>query len=92
LSFGGPVVGHTKQTRLERVVVLEQWMHLMSMLFYDIVDEAAGRVDVGTYAEMFGHFVEEYVRLVEKSSAPSHYREVYRQLGDWMSRWARAFR
>lgn len=92
LSFGRPVVGHTKQSRLERVVVLEQWMHLMSMPFYDIVDEAASRVDVGTYAEMFAHFVEEYRPLVEKSPAPSHYAEVYRQLGDWMARWARAFR
>jgi len=92
LSFGGPVVGHTKQTRLERVVVLEQWMHLMSMPFYDLVDDAASRVDEGTYAQMFGHFVEEYLRLVEKSTAPSHYRDVYRQLGDWMARWARAFR
>ena len=40
-AFGHPVVEHTKQTRLERVVVLEQWMHLMSMGFYDLVD--AGR-------------------------------------------------
>jgi hypothetical protein len=91
LSFGGPVVGHTKQTRLERVVVLEQWMHLMSMPFYDIVDEAVSRVDAGSYVEMFGHFVEEYRLLIEKSPAPSHYKEVYRQLGDWMGRWARAF-
>lgn len=91
MSFGGPVVGHTKQTRLERVVVLEQWMHLMSMPFYDLVDEAASRVPTGTYVEMFGHFVEEYRSLVETSATPTHYREVYRQLGDWMSRWARAF-
>jgi Reversibly glycosylated polypeptide len=92
LAYGGPVVGHTKQTRLERVVVLEQWMHLMSMPFYDIVDEAASRVEVGDYADMFAHFVEEYARGVESSRAPSHYREVYRQLGDWMTRWAAAFR
>jgi len=92
LAYGGPVVGHTKQTRLERVVVLEQWMHLMSMPFYDIVDEAASRVVAGDYADMFAHFVEEYARGVESSSAPSHYREVYRQLGDWMGRWGAAFR
>ncbi len=44
LTFGGPVVEHTKQTRLERVVVLEQWMHLMSMPFYDLVDAAVAEV------------------------------------------------
>lgn len=92
LAFGGPVVGHTKQTRLERVTVLEQWMHLMSMPFYDIVDEAVDRIDTGTYPEMYGQFVEEFLQLVEKSPAPSHYCDVYRQLGDWMARWARAFR
>ena len=92
LSFGGPVVGHTKQTRLERVVVLEQWMHLMSMPFYDIVDEAVARVAPGSYADMFAHFVEEYLYLVDKSPAPVHYRDVYGRLGDWMARWSRAFR
>jgi hypothetical protein len=92
LSFGGPVVGHTKQTRLERVAVLEQWMHLMSMPFYDIVDEAADRVDDGPYEQMFAQFAEEYARLVDKSRAPSHFRDVYRELGEWMARWARAFR
>ncbi|QTE29274.1 hypothetical protein [Pengzhenrongella sicca] len=92
LAYGGPVVGHTKQTRLERVVVLEQWMHLMSMPFYDLVDEAVARVDDGSYAQMFDHFVEEYTRLVGKAAVPAHYRAVYRELGDWMGRWARAFR
>jgi hypothetical protein len=90
-AFGHPVVEHTKQTKLERVVVLEQWMHLMSMGFYDIVDAAAAEVASGEYTEMFAHFVEEYLRGVEASAAPSHYREVYAQLGDWMQRWSRAF-
>jgi hypothetical protein len=90
-TFGRPVVEHTKQTRLERVVVLEQWMHLMSMPFYDLVDAAVERVPSGSYTEMFATFVEEYERAVERCTAPAHYREVYRQLGDWMGRWSRAF-
>ena len=44
LTYGGPVVEHTKQTALNRVVVLEQWMHLMSMPFYELVDAAAAEV------------------------------------------------
>ncbi len=91
-AFGGPVVRHTKQTRLERVVVLEQWMHLMAMPFYDIVDEAVGRVDSGSYVDMYRQFVEEYHRALERSRAPIHYRAVYSQLGDWMARWSKAFR
>lgn len=90
-AYGHPVVGHTKQTRLERVVVLEQWMHLMSMGFYDVVDEAVANVTAAAYAEMFAHFVQEYHRALERSSAPGHYRSVYAQLGDWMGRWAGAF-
>jgi hypothetical protein len=92
LAYGNPVVGHTKQTRLERVVVLEQWMHLMSVPFYDVVDVAAAEVAPGPYAEMFGHFTEEYHRAVEASAAPSHYRAVYAELGGWMDRWAAAFK
>lgn len=91
LSYGPPIVGHTKQTRLERVVVLEQWMHLMSMPFYDITDTAAAEVAAGEYDEMFAHFVEEYRRGVERAAVPAHYREVYRSLGEWMARWAEAF-
>jgi hypothetical protein len=92
LAFGGPVVEHTKQTRLERVVVLEHWMHLMSRPFYDLVDEAVIEVRPGDYAAMYGHFVEEYHRALARCSVPAHFRGVFAELGDWMGRWARAFR
>jgi hypothetical protein len=92
VTFGRPVVEHTKQTRLERVVVLEQWMHLMSMPFYDLVDAAAAEVEPGEYADMFAAFVDRYRHEVDRSRAPSHYRSVYRELGEWMQRWAEAFR
>ena len=91
LAFGHPVVEHTKQTRLERVVVLEQWMHLMSMGFYGLVDEASSLVKPSSYEEMFAHFVSEYQECVEHSSLPAHYVEVYRSLGEWMQRWSSAF-
>lgn len=90
LAFGGPVVEHTKQTRLERVVVLEQWMHLMSMPFYDLVDAAVAEVAPGPYADMFAHFVDEFRRRVDGHRSPAHYRAVYAELGDWMARWAGA--
>jgi hypothetical protein len=92
VAFGGPVVEHTKQTRLERVAVLEQWMHLMSMPFYDVVDAAVDAVVPGEYAEMFAAFVDAYQVEVDRSRAPAHYRAVYRELGSWMRRWAEAFR
>ncbi len=91
MAFGHPVVRHTKQTRLERVVVLEQWMHLMSMGFYEIVDEASSNVDPGGYTQMFAAFVDEYRVCLEKSTRPAHYVRVYRELGEWMHRWSKAF-
>jgi hypothetical protein len=91
VAFGHPVVEHTKQTRLERVVVLEQWMHLMSMGFYDVVDEATSNVTPGSYESMFAHFVEEYRAALARSARPAHYREVYRALGEWMQAWSAAF-
>ena len=90
-AFGHPVVEHTKQTRLERVVVLEQWMHLMSMGFYDVVDAAVAEVEVGDYTTMFAAFVDAYQGATERSSEPVHYKAIYRELGDWMARWSRAF-
>jgi hypothetical protein len=90
-AFGHPVVEHTKQTRLERVVVLEQWMHLMSMGFYELVEAAVAEVPVADYTTMFATFVEEFDRQVATSSQPTHYLAVYRELSDWMARWSRAF-
>ncbi|HET8568507.1 MAG TPA: hypothetical protein VFM93_05915 [Candidatus Limnocylindria bacterium] len=90
--YGRPVVEHTRQTKLERVVMLEHWMHLMSREFYEIVDDAASRVAVGGYATMYAEFVEEYLRSLERSKAPRHYAAVYRELGDWMLRWSACFR
>ena len=90
LAYGGPVVGHTKQTRLERVVVLEQWMHLLSVPFYDLVETALTEVTPGEYAPMFAHLVEELHRALATSTLPTHYRAVFTELGSWMSRWAEA--
>jgi hypothetical protein len=90
VSFGAPVVEHTKQTRLERVVVLEQWMHLLSMPFYELVEDAVAEVPAGDYATMYAHFVEEFRRRVEASPRPPHYTAVFRELGAWMARWAEA--
>lgn len=90
-TYGRPIVEHTRQTRLERVAVLEQWMHLMSMGFYRVVDAAIEQVAVGDYRSMFANFVEEYRSAVDRSAEPVHYRRVYAELGDWMARWSRAF-
>ena len=70
LTYGSPVVEHTKQMALNRVVVLEQWMHLMSMPFYDLVDAAAADVAPGDYAEMMAHFVDAYERQLSLSRSP----------------------
>jgi hypothetical protein len=91
-SFGKPVVEHTKQTNLQRVVMLEHYMHLMAREFYEIVDEAAAAVAPGTYRAMFAHFTEEYLRGAERYRGPAHYRRGYLDLGESMQRWANAFR
>lgn len=90
-SYGRPVVEHTRQTPLERVTVLEQWMHLMSVPFYDIVDEAVAELKPGSYVDLYAGFVEEFTRRVDKSPAPVHYRAIFAELADWMGRWSRAF-
>jgi hypothetical protein len=90
-TYGRPVVEHTKQTRLERVVVLEQWMHLMSMGFYRLVDDAMTELRPGSYTDVFGAFVDAYHVALDRSPEPVHYRDVYRELGSWMKRWSRAF-
>ena len=90
-TYGRPVVEHTKQTRLERVVVLEHWMHLMSMGFYRLVDDAVSNIRVAGYTEMFATFVDAYQVALDRCPEPAHYREVYKELGSWMRRWSEAF-
>jgi hypothetical protein len=91
-SYGRPVVEHTRQSNLNRVIMYEHYMHLMAREFYAVVDAAADRVASGPYRDMFGHFVEEYRRQVERSPAPAHYRRAFTELGDAMQRWADCFR
>ena len=91
-SYGRPIVEHTRQSNLNRVMVFEHYMHLMAREFFAAADEAAERVAAGPYREMFAQFTEEYLRAVERSSAPKHYRQVYKQLGEAMSRWVGCFR
>jgi hypothetical protein len=91
-SYGRPIVEHTRQSKLERVIMMEHYMHLMAREFYAIVDAAMDVVKPGDYALMYGHFVEEYRRQAERSTAPGHYRRGYRELGEWMQRWAALFK
>lgn len=92
VAFGAPTVEHTRQSNMNRVLVIEHWMHLLSRGFYELCDEAATGVAAGTYAEMFGTFADEYSRLAPLSREPTHYRDVYIELGSSMRRWAACFR
>ena len=40
---------------------------------------------------MMAHFVDAYERQLSVSHAPTHYREVFRQLGTWLRAWSNAF-
>jgi len=91
-AFGAPVVEHTRQSKMERVVVIEQYMHLMSRGFYAAVDEAVQRVRPTRYSEMFAHFTEEFRREAWRSREPAHYRQAYIELGESMQRWVNCFR
>jgi hypothetical protein len=90
--YGRPVVEHTRQSNLQRVMVLEHYMHLMAREFFEIVDRAADVVTSGTYQAMFAEFTEEYFRALEHSTAPAHYRRAFDELGTSMDRWSRCFR
>ena len=91
-SFGRPVVEHTRQSNLERVVVIEHYMHLMSSHFYALVEAAIERIGPGGYAEMFAAFTQEFRRALGMCSAPRHYREVFAELALAMERWSRCFK
>jgi hypothetical protein len=90
-TYGRPVVEHTRQSRLEKVIQIEHWMHLMSMPFYDIVDRAVDRVQTRDYTTMFADFCEAFRSETDRSPAPLHYRSVFHELGDWMQRWSACF-
>lgn len=91
VRYGRPVVEHTRQTKIERVVSIEHYMHLLAREFYEIVDAAAEAVPAGPYASMFAHLTENYRDGVDRSRAPAHYRRAYRELGAAMERWAKCF-
>ncbi len=90
-SWGRPIVEHTRQSTIERVMVMEQYMHLMSMPFYTAVDAAVSHVNKNDYTTMFADFTEEYRKEASRAAVPSHYREVFVELGESMDRWVRCF-
>ncbi len=90
-AYGRPIVEHTRQTPLERVVVMEHYMSLTSVPFYTLVDAALERVKTGSYAVMFADLTEEFLKEATRSNVPSHYREVFIELGQSMQRWAACF-
>jgi hypothetical protein len=85
------VVEHTRLTAGEKTAKIEHYMHLLARDFFPLVDAAASRVRAGDYATMFADLTEEYLVEVGRSSAPRHYVQVYRELGEAMERWARVF-
>jgi hypothetical protein len=90
-SYGRPVVEHTRQSTIERVVVIEHYMHLMSMQFYAIVEQAVQRVNAADYATMFADFTEEYRKEAARAAVPAHFRQAFCELGEAMDRWVRCF-
>jgi hypothetical protein len=91
VSYGHPVVEHTRQSPLTSVVVVEHYMHLLARDFFAVVDEAAATVQPGDYVDMFGAFCDAFRRGVERSKAPSHYRRAFAELGHAMQRWSELF-
>lgn len=89
--FGRPVVEHTRQSKLERVVVMEHYMTLMNADFYGLVDAAVEDVRPGDYATMFADFTEEYLKRATASAVPAHYRAIFVELGESMQRWVGCF-
>ena len=91
LRFGRPVVEHTKQTNLNRVIMLEHYMHLMAMYFYDLVDAAVDAVRPADYRDMFAAFAAEYRSRAAAGRHPAHYRRAFVELGETIQRWSDAF-
>jgi len=91
LTFGSPIVEHTRLTAGEKTAKIEHYMHLLARDFFPLVDAAAGRIAVGDYRTMFADLAEEFMVEVGRRAAPSHYASIYRQLGESMTRWAAVF-
>jgi Reversibly glycosylated polypeptide len=91
VSFGGPIVEHTRLTPGEKTTKIEHYMHLMAWGFFEMADAAAARISTEDYAPMFAAFADEFVAEASRRTAPRHYREVYLALGDWMQRWAKIY-
>jgi hypothetical protein len=91
LSFGAPIVEHTRLTAGEKTAKIEHYMHLLARDFFPLVDAAVQRVPAGSYSKMFADFSEEFLVEVGRSNAPRHYVDVFRRLGQSMQRWAAVF-
>jgi hypothetical protein len=91
LSFGPPVVEHTRLTPGTRTAKIEHYMHLLAWEFFALVDAASEKVHPDHYGEMFGALSEEFLSEVGRSRAPRHYLGIYRALGESMLRWAKVF-
>ena len=91
LTFGGPIVEHTRLTPAEKTTKIEHYMHLLAWGFFELVDAAAADVATDSYHSMFSDFCDRFLAEVARSTGPRHYVDIYRRLGESMERWARCF-
>lgn len=91
MTFGPPVVEHTRLTAGTKTAKIEHYMHLMARDFFALVDAASERVRPGEYARMFADLTEAFLGEAGRQRVPRHYRSTYRALGESMLRWADVF-
>jgi len=91
MSFGGPIVEHTRLTPAEKTTKIEHYMHLLAWRFFELTDTAVERTATGDYSTMFADFTDAYLSEVGRMEAPRHFKAIYHQLGESMARWAAVF-
>lgn len=90
VSYGRPVVEHTRQSPMNSVVVVEHYTHLLGSLFFELIDEAAESVTSMEYAAMFAELTMGYCAALRRNM-PRQYRQALQEIGLAMQQWAAVF-
>lgn len=94
MTYGEPVVFHSRETDQQRVMYHEHYMHLMNSSFYHLVDRAMESIEGSDYRDMFARFALGFDRLIDTCTEPwipRPYLQSFKSLSRACLWWARLF-
>ncbi len=93
LTFGKPVVFHSRESNQQKVLRHEHYMHVLNNAFCKLVDQSLEDVTQNSYDRMFMDFANNFSDVVFKNedNIPRNYQKGFSYLSKYILWWSKLF-